>query len=119
MSFKRKRAEQRGHFAEILALFYLLLKFYWPVAQRAKTPKGEIDLIVRRGRQLVLVEVKARKNLELAAEAILPHQQRRIISAFSLWLARHPRYMDCDTRCDVVLVAPWRWPRHIVNAFSL
>ena len=119
MSKKRQRAERQGHVAETLALWFLLLKFYWPVAQRAKTPKGEIDLIVRRGRQLVLVEVKARQHMQDAAEAILPQQQRRIIDAFSLWVARHPRYMNCHTRCDVILIAPWRWPRHITNAFSL
>lgn len=111
-------AERGGRRAETAALLYLLGKFYWPVARRAKTPRGEIDLIVKRGRQIVLVEVKARPSLEEGHNAIGERQQHRIIDAFAWWLARNPAYTRCDARCDALLIAPGRWPRHIKNAFS-
>jgi putative endonuclease len=47
----------------------LLLKGYVPIARRVRTPVGEIDLIVRRGRGIVFVEVKARGRAEDALVA--------------------------------------------------
>ncbi len=114
----RMKAERDGRFAETSALFLFLAKGYWPLAQRVKTPRGEIDLIVRRGRTLVLVEVKRRAALEAGLHAVGAHQQQRIMDAFHWWLARHPQYADCATRCDVVVSAPRRFPCHIKNAFS-
>ncbi|MES2906298.1 MAG: YraN family protein [Pseudomonadota bacterium] len=118
MKNRRQRAEQQGRKAETAALLLLLFKGYWPLARRAKTPRGEIDLIVRRGQQLVLVEVKNRAHIEAANEAVSGMQQQRIMDAFYWWLARHPRYSHLHTRCDVVLSAPGRFPKHIANAFS-
>jgi putative endonuclease len=112
------KAERSGRFAETGALLLLLFKGYWPLAVRAKTPLGEIDLIVKRGRTLVLVEVKRRAEMEAGLSAVGAHQQNRIIEAFAWWLAQHPEYADCTMRCDVVLSAPKRFPQHIRNAFS-
>ena len=60
-----------GYWAETAAMFYLLFKGYFPVARNVVagrgTGAGEVDLIVRRGRLLVFVEVKKRRNLERAA----------------------------------------------------
>lgn len=112
-----KKAERSGRFAEQLALLFLLVKGYWPVATRAKTPRGEIDLIMRRGRTLALVEVKRRVFMEQGLHAVSAQQQVRIMDAFAWWLARRPNYADFTVRCDVVIVAAMRL-RHIKNAFS-
>lgn len=112
------KAERSGRFAETAALLLLLCKGYWPLAVRVKTPRGEIDLIVRRGRTLVLVEVKRRNEMETGFHAISVQQQQRIMEAFQWWLSAHPAYTGCTIRCDVVLSAPGRFPHHIVNAFS-
>ena len=41
---------------------------------------GELDLVARRGRELVFVEVKARRTDRFGtpAEAVTPHKQRRL-----------------------------------------
>ncbi|MFZ4541714.1 MAG: YraN family protein [Rickettsiales bacterium] len=46
--------------AEYAALAYLTLKCYRLVAMRYKTGGGEIDLIMRRRKTILFVEVKAR-----------------------------------------------------------
>jgi putative endonuclease len=114
-----RKAERSGRFAETGALLLLLCKGYWPLAVRAKTPRGEIDLIVKRGRTLVLVEVKRRNKMETGFHAISAQQQNRIMEAFQWWFSAHPFYADFTIRCDVVLSAPKRLPHHIQNAFQL
>ena len=88
------------------------------MARRWKTPFGEIDIVARRRRDLVFVEVKARERVDDAAEAVTERGKRRIIAAAELWLAHHPDDAQRDIRFDVMLVAPGRMPRHIVNAFD-
>ena len=41
-----------------VAAWFLRLKFYRVLARRYRTPLGEIDLIVKRGRTIAFVEVK-------------------------------------------------------------
>jgi putative endonuclease len=115
---ERVAAFRAGLSAESRAALLLLCKGYRIVARRWKCPLGEIDLIVRRGRLLVFVEVKARDLLDDAAEALTVRQQRRIASAAQAWLARNPKHAGCDMRFDAVLLAPRRWPRHIKSAFD-
>ena len=77
---KRQAALQFGLSAESRATACLLLKGYRILARRFKTPVGEIDIVARRRSTLVFVEVKARKNLDDAAEALTARQQARIRS---------------------------------------
>ena len=48
MGRSRARAEKHGHFAELVAVMYMRLKGYRLLAQRFKSPQGEVDLIMRR-----------------------------------------------------------------------
>jgi putative endonuclease len=68
----RNLAYLRGLDAERIALLLLISKGYWPMAKRFLAHSGEIDLIVKRGRTIVAVEVKARKNLTDAAVTLTP-----------------------------------------------
>ena len=51
-----------GILAEYCVLIYYLIRFYQPLHHRYKSYVGEVDLIMKRGNQLVFIEVKARKN---------------------------------------------------------
>jgi putative endonuclease len=115
---ERQVAFRLGLSAEIRAAAFMLAKGFRIVARRWRSPVGEIDLVVRRGRLLVFVEVKARARLDEAAEAVSERQQRRIVAAARAWLARHPKDCSRDIRFDAVLVAPWRLPLHIPAAFD-
>ena len=66
----RRKAYRRGHRGEWLAALALMLKGYRILARRHRTKLGEIDLIARRGDLVLFVEVKARRTLMEAMEAI-------------------------------------------------
>jgi putative endonuclease len=113
----RFRAHLRGHRSEWMAAVALLAKGYRVVARRYRTRLGEIDLIVRRGNLVAIVEVKARPDLVSAMDAIGATSQRRIEAAADLWLARQPDHARLSIRFDMVAVMPWRWPVHVENVF--
>ena len=115
---ERQVAFRLGISAESRAAAYLVAKGYRILARRWKSPAGEIDIVARRRKLLVFVEVKARDNLDVAAESILPRQQKRIAAAAEAWLATYPPRGVTDMRFDVVLVAPGKLPRHLTAAFE-
>ncbi|MCP8938039.1 YraN family protein [Alsobacter sp. SYSU M60028] len=116
---QRRAALRRGHWAEFAAAAVLTLKGYRILARRYSGGGGEIDLVARRGDTVVFVEVKARADLLAAGWAITPEKQRRFARAVDHWRARHPWSTGFTLRCDAVLVAPARWPRHVEDAFGL
>ena len=89
------------------------MKGYRILAHRARTPAGEIDLVVRRGDVLVAVEVKARPSLEAAVEAVSVRQRRRIARALDLMAARESNLTTLGRRVDLVAMRPWRLPVHL------
>lgn len=115
---RRRTAERRGRLAEHLALALLRLKGYRILAQRYKTPVGEIDIIARKKALLVFVEVKARRRMRDAIESIGARQRQRITRAAEAYLARHPAHAGKTCRFDAILVAPGRLPRHMIDAWS-
>jgi putative endonuclease len=114
---QRQRAERRGRRAEWLCLWLLRLKGYRILARDYRVPVGEVDILARRGRLLVAVEVKARARRDQAAEAIGPKQRRRIARAVEHFVAGRTDLAGCDMRFDVMLVAPRRLPRHLPAAW--
>ena len=115
---ERLAAFRLGISAESRAAFFLIAKAYRIVARRWRTPFGEIDIVARRRRDLVFVEVKARDRLDDAAESVTERSRQRIVAAAEMWLAHRPQDAQCNIRFDVILVAPGKMPRHIVNAFD-
>ena len=113
----RRKARSRGRWGERLAGWWLRAKGFRPVARGMRTPVGEIDLIVRRGNLLVFVEVKSRRALPLAYDALRPAQRARIIRAGSWFLTGRPELASCDLRYDVVLVGGWSLPKHLADAW--
>jgi putative endonuclease len=117
MSGRRLVAERRGRRGEAIAAWFLRLKGWRIVGRRIKTPRGEIDLVARRGRQVVFVEVKWRARAEELDLAVDIHRLRRVAAAADSLAARYAAGGE-DVRIDVLLLAPGRWPRHIVNAWQ-
>lgn len=113
----RQAAWRRGRLGESFAIVSLTLRGYSILARGLKSPLGEIDIVARRGRMLAFVEVKARGSFDHAAEALLARQRQRIARAAAGFLANRPELSGCQPRFDVILVAPWRWPRHIIDAW--
>jgi putative endonuclease len=114
-----KTSYRSGLDAERKCRWALRLKFYRILAERYKTPAGEIDIIAARGNTVVAVEVKARATQEAAMEAVSTRQQSRIAKALQYFLMRSSKYAKADLRFDVMLSMPGRWPRHIENAWRV
>lgn len=117
-TLRRRASERHGRRSEALAAWFLRLKGYRVIARRYRTPVGEIDLVVRRGRSLVFVEVKARPNAIAGALAVTPAARARIAKAGEAWLLRYPAAARLDLRFDVIIILPRRWPVHIQDAFG-
>ena len=62
---QRQAVERAGRRAEIAAWLYYSIKGYYCLGQRVRTPFGEIDLVMKRGRRLAFVEVKFRTNRDM------------------------------------------------------
>ncbi|MFZ5778809.1 MAG: YraN family protein [Pseudomonadota bacterium] len=117
----RQAAERLGHMAELRAVWRLRLAGYSVLARRYKTRLGEIDIVVRRGDVLAFVEVKARRDVRVAVDALGSRQFGRVARAASLFLARHPQYAAHSLRFDAVLVGGTflarLWPRHLPDVW--
>jgi putative endonuclease len=114
----RQIAFRFGLSAESRAAAFLVGKGFRILARRWKCPLGEIDIVARRRRLLVFVEVKARERLDDAAWSVTDRQRARIVAAAELWLAANPDQSIQDIRFDAMLVAPGRLPQHIPAAFD-
>ena len=115
---QKRRTYRDGLMAEFWARLYLRLKFYRILKSRWRTPVGEIDLLATRGKNLVIVEVKYRRDIDDALACLNIRQQQRLASAMRYAVASLPRYASYNWRCDLLAMAPRRWPRHIVNAWE-
>lgn len=116
---ERRLAEKRGRRAEAIAAWYLRLKGYGILARRFRGPIGEIDLVAKRRRTLVFVEVKAHAEDESGLDAVDAKSRARIAHAAEAWLMRYPAAAAFKLRFDVILVPPGLgWPKHLRNAFG-
>ena len=111
----RAEREAQGRRGENLAAWYLRLKGYRILARRVKTPRGEIDLIARRGKVVAFIEVKWRATAAGLDLAIDDYRLRRVLAAAEAVAHRYAKPGD-EQRIDVLLLAPGRFPRHMANA---
>lgn len=115
--FARRQAERRGRRGEGLASWYLRLKGWRIVDRRVRNPRGEIDLVAKRGNLIAFVEVKWRRDAGSLDHAIDEYRLRRVAAAAEAAAHIYAKRGE-DVRIDVILVAPRRWPRHIENAWQ-
>lgn len=115
----KQKADRAGRRAELWAAWLLRLKAYRIVARNYKCRLGEVDIIARRGRVLVFVEVKYRHHRDTAKAAVTPHQWGRIARAAQDFTARHRALRGLVWRFDLVACAPRTWPRHIADCWRM
>ena len=119
---RRRRAEGWGRRSEDLCAWLLRLKGYRILARRYRCPAGEIDIVARRGGVLAIVEVKARSSTAIALESLTLKQRARLERAALAYLATGRAgfvpQSDFSLRFDLMVVTPWRWPRHLANAWQ-
>ena len=114
---KKQKAYQRGKWAEYLAAAMLIFKGYRILTLRYKAIHGEIDIIARRGRTIVFIEVKARKSLTAGKESVTVKQRERISNAATQFMKQRPRLSNLTSRYDIVVIIPKSLPKHIKSAW--
>lgn len=106
MLSRKKTSYNSGLFAEFLAKWFLRLRGFRILKSRyvtgRNTNRAEIDLIARRGNLIIFVEVKKRKSIDIAFDAIAPQQIKRLRMAAESYISQK-RWLG-DARFDVITI---------------
>jgi putative endonuclease len=107
-----------GRAAERRAWWHYRLRGYRILDRNAWTGGNELDLVVRRGRRLAFVEVKAKGGAGRGdpLEMVTEEKQRRLRRAAEAWLAAHPAAAGLEACFEVVAIRDGQLER-LANAF--
>lgn len=95
-----------GLAGERRARWFYRLRAYRIVGRNVRLHGGELDLIVRRGRALVFVEVKTRQSITAGEgyDSVDRTKQQRLIRLAEQYLARYPQPPETEVRFDVISI---------------
>jgi putative endonuclease len=101
-----KTSYQIGLYSEFLARMYLRMHGYKILKKRyitgKNTNRAEIDIIAQHKNTIVFIEVKSRKNIPAAWDAITPTQSMRLRRAAETYLIQN--HWTGNARFDVIVV---------------
>jgi putative endonuclease len=102
-----------GRAAERRALWHYRLRGWKLLGRNVWIGGNELDLILRRGRQLAFVEVKAKAGERHGDpfEMVTAEKRRRLRRAAEAWLVANPEQAELDLRFEVVGVRGSRLER--------
>lgn len=122
MALEHDKARATGTAAEWLATAWLAGKGYRILARQFRAQGGELDIVALTPfwtkRTIVFVEVRARATVEQALESVGAVKRRRVQSAAAQFCTRKPKLGVLPRRFDLVLLAPGRWPHHMIDAWK-
>ncbi|MFP4130718.1 MAG: YraN family protein [Thiohalospira sp.] len=112
-------ARAKGDAAEERALNYLRGQGLTLITRNWHCRMGELDLVMRDGEELVIVEVRqrSRSGYGTAAESITATKRQRLTRATRHYLQRHPPEAQRPVRFDVVALDGNGDPEWIRHAF--
>jgi putative endonuclease len=99
--------------AERRALWHYRVRGYRILGANVRAGRNELDLIVRRGRNLTFVEVKSRRGEGFggAVAAVDREKRLRVRRAAQVWLSRNPQPAYVRVGFEVVAVDRGRLTR--------
>ena len=105
-----------GRRGERRAAWFYRLRGYSIVARNERLAAGEVDLVVRRGRTLAIVEVKTRRSLAAGEgyESVDRRKRERLFRLGDHYAARHP---EAQLRYDILSLF-WNGRRFIVTHYE-
>ena len=103
---------------ERLALRHYRRRGYRLLASNVRAGRYELDLVLRRGRRILVVEVKEKAGDAFGhpLEMVDDEKQRRLRLAAQAWLARRPETAGLRVSFDVIAVRGSRLER-VAEAF--
>ena len=94
-----------GKEGEKIAAAYLKKNGYRIIEINFRCPIGEIDIVAKEKNDLVFVEVKTRKSIELGyPEQAVGIRKQKKMSQLALWYLQKRKIADTNARFDVVAV---------------
>lgn len=116
---RRFTAPELGRRGERRAAWYYLLRGFRIVARNVRLSSGEIDLVVRRGRTLVVAEVKTRQSLAAGEgyEAVGTKKKLQLIRLADQYLATRRDNTPLQLRYDVLSLF-WNGRRFVVSHYA-
>lgn len=123
VSSDHKDMHNKGGFGEGIASAFLCEKGYEILDRNWRIYQGEIDIIARKGRTIVFVEVKTSFNDKFGApeEWVTRGKQRQIGRIAEAWIQKN-NPENCFFRFDVLTLVKQKKGfeiRHIEDAFTL
>ena len=99
------RRQTLGKWGEALAAESLQRQGYILLEKNARTPYGELDLVMRQDAVIVFVEVKTRSSpsFGLPEQSITRSKQEHILHSAQHYLQTHPE-LPGDWRVDVIAI---------------
>ncbi|WP_183172551.1 YraN family protein [Acetobacter pomorum] len=94
-------AYTQGIAAEEQTCHWLEQEGWTVLLRRARTRRGEIDIVASKAAVLCFVEVKKRRSIEEALISLQPAQQRRLFRAAECLLQKHPYWHYEEIRFDL------------------
>ena len=95
-----------------------MAKGYQILGFRLKTKAGEVDILARKASNLVVVEVKQRRDTDQALLALQAEQYQRLLRAGLNLQKSRPSLLGLDLRIDLLALSPARMPRHLKGLVS-
>jgi putative endonuclease len=95
------------------AFWHYRLRGYRIIGTNVRAGRNELDLIVRRGRDLTFVEVKQRRSSGFggALGAVDAEKRRRVRRAAQVWLSRNPQPPYIRVGFEVIAITGGRLSR--------
>lgn len=105
-----------GRRGERRATWFYRLRGYRIVARNIRLPAGEIDLVVKRGKTIVIAEVKTRQSLVAGEghDSVDRRKRERLVRLGEQYAARHP---GAQLRYDVLSIF-WNGRRFLVTHYA-
>ncbi|HEY2828982.1 MAG TPA: YraN family protein [Thermoanaerobaculia bacterium] len=115
MGGKRVDPRELGRRGERRAAWFYRFRGYRIVDRNARSKGGEVDLVVRRGRTLVICEVKTRQSLAAGAghESVDRRKREQLIRLGEQYVVRFP---DLQIRYDILSLF-WNGRRFVIEHF--
>jgi putative endonuclease len=114
----KKQTHQFGILAERIAILFLRLKGYKILKWRYRSHFGEIDIIAKKSRRIILIEEKARNSKIISEEVLRPNQIERIKKSAQFFISQNPHFQNYDIRFDFIEINRFLFPKHYSNFIS-
>jgi putative endonuclease len=118
---KKIKSYRFGIIAEYIAIIFLFFKGYKILCRRFKNKLGEVDIIAKKGKSIIAIEVKARRKKVhekgfLLDEVLTQNQKNRIKRAMFLFMKiNSKKYQNHSFSFDLVVISPYKMPLHLIN----